>query len=223
MSRGLATLALLLGCAHTHATLPISVTLERLVAEADHILVGSITGAFATDESGALLWGPAARTGPCLTNTIYLEVEVSETLVTNAPQVPRTLNIPLDRWMHYSLGQVLLVHRERSSPRLLLLQGTNFEPSVPGAFQWSLEDREFVLWLREQQAAERRSSEASRGQLAVGVHQPLADNCDSRGLGSPNVEATVTAVTKRSRLVDELLGQPPSRQILLRLERKVPP
>jgi hypothetical protein len=139
------TIAALLFSSLVFASTPIPTTIEELAAGADHILIGRVVGVDLIDEKGRELTDDYARTGPGVTNTIRLHVAVDEVLVTNAKKVPKLLKVPLDPFMHYTLGQIKAEHAEPSPPFLLLLRGPSFSPVVPGAVLRSLEERETAL------------------------------------------------------------------------------
>ena len=123
-------------------------SLEDLACGADHVLIGSVVGVDMIDEDGHPVIDEKATTGPGLTNTIRLIIEVVEVLETNADAVPTRLRVPLDPFMHYSLGQIKRAHRERSPPSLVFLEGDKFQPVIDGRFRWTLSAKEQALEIR---------------------------------------------------------------------------
>lgn len=135
------------------ASFPLQATLKEMATSADHILIGTVVGVDMVDGDGMAIDKPAARTGPGLANVIRLQVRVDETLVTNAAKVPVVLDIPLDPFLHYSLGQIKEAHAGVNSPMLLLLKGPSFAPIKAGVFSRGLADQSEALRLH---AASRR-------------------------------------------------------------------
>jgi hypothetical protein len=127
------------------ASVPLQASLDDLARRADHILVGRVVGVDMIDAEGRQRHDDADRAGPGLGNTIRLRVQVDEVLVTNAARVPDELLVPLDPFMHYSLGQVREAHARTSEPRLFLLRGEDFSPIVAGVFSRGLDDRDEAL------------------------------------------------------------------------------
>ena len=143
-------------CSHlAFASMPIPTTLEELAQCADHILVGHVVAVDMIDESGQPIEERDMRTGPGLKNAIRLHVTVDEVLVTNAKEVPKLLKVPLDPFMHYSLGQIKDAHAKSSEPFLVLLQGPSFQPIVPGAFLRNMDEKEKALHIHADKKADR--------------------------------------------------------------------
>jgi len=128
------------------ASVPIPTNIEELAKGADHILVGHVVGVDMVDKRGRQIEDENARTGPGLENTIRLHIVVDEVLVTSSRKpVPKLLKVPLDPFMHYSLGQIKSAHSKPSKPFLVLLKGSSFVPVVPGAVLRSLAEKETAL------------------------------------------------------------------------------
>jgi len=123
-------------------------TVADMATEADHVLVGHVAGVDMVDGSGSSIMDDQARTGPGSSNVIRLRVAIDELLITNAEQVPKVLLLPLDPFMHYSLGQIKLAHRGDSTPRLVLLKGAGFSSLKPGIFFLPLREKDEVLRVR---------------------------------------------------------------------------
>jgi hypothetical protein len=129
------------------ASLPLQATLKEMASSADHMLIGTVIGVDMVDGDGVAVDDPAAGTGPGLANVIRLQVRVDETLVTNAAKVPAVLDIPLDPFLHYSLGQIKNAHAGVNHPILLLLKGPSFAPIKAGVFARPLADQPEALRL----------------------------------------------------------------------------
>ncbi len=129
------------------ASFPIEVTDEELITKTDHILIGRVIGVDMIDGDGNQVTDLKARTGPGLNNKIRLIFAVDEVLVTNSSSVAEKLFIPLDSFMHFSLGQIREHYPENTGQRLLLLSGSEFQPPVAGHFQRSLENKNYYLEL----------------------------------------------------------------------------
>ena len=139
-------LAAILYSAVALASIPIRTTIEELARGADHIVVGRVVGVDMVDEKGKQIKDPNGQTGPGLKNTIRLHIAVDEVLVTSSrKQVPKLLKVPLDPFMHYSLGQIQNAHSKPSGPYLVLLKGPSFLPVVPGALLRSLDEKKTAL------------------------------------------------------------------------------
>ncbi|MBB4224550.1 hypothetical protein [Variovorax guangxiensis] len=130
------------------ASLPVQMSLAEMAAEADHVLVGHVVGADMVDGNGLPVVDDRTRTGPGLNNVIRLHVAVDETLTTTAERVPKELLIPLDPFMHYSLGQIKSAHQNDATLRLLLLKGKDFSALKPGIFFLPLQEKDEVLRVR---------------------------------------------------------------------------
>lgn len=127
------------------ASTPIRATLDQLASGADHILIGRVVGVDMVDSRCRVITDPEARTGPGLTNVIRLHISVDEVLVTSAKSVPKVLKVPLDPFLHYDLGQIQEAYPEPSGPRLVLLEGSSFQPIIPGAFLRNVSEQKEAL------------------------------------------------------------------------------
>lgn len=131
------------------AGVPFEATLQEMAEQADHILVGRVTGVDMVDKQGRQVTDRDARTGPGLENTIRLLITVDEVLVTNAPSVPMALPVPLATHLHYTLGQIQDAHANDTAKRLILLKGKDFVGILPGVFLRPLEDKSEALRLHQ--------------------------------------------------------------------------
>jgi hypothetical protein len=143
------TFLLLAASSLVDASLPLEASLRDLACGADHVFIGRVIGVDMIDSRGLVIRNPEARTGPGLTNTIRLEIEVLEKIDSTQPSLPRTIKVPLDSFMHYSLGQVKEVHSKPSEPALVFLRGGQFKPVIAGRFLWELDARGEALELRK--------------------------------------------------------------------------
>jgi hypothetical protein len=132
-------------CAPAFAGFPFEATLEEMAQEADHILIGRVTGVDMIDGNGKPVEDREARTGPGRENIIRILITVDEVLVTNASNVPSVIRVPLARHLHYSLGQISDVYEGDTLVRLILLQGEDFTGIKPGVFLRSLSDKDEAL------------------------------------------------------------------------------
>lgn len=121
-------------------------TMEEMAAQADHILVGVVTGADMIDGSGNQVLDEKAMTGPGQNHTIRLQIQVDKTLVSNVKKVPKVVMVPLDPSVPFSLGQIKSAHStHHNDPFLVLLKGPQFEPIQPGRFGQPLSSKAAVL------------------------------------------------------------------------------
>lgn len=132
-----------------HATTPLEASLSDLACGADHVFVGQVVGVDMIDAKAQPVKDRSERTGPGLSNTIRLEVEVLEVIESTSLQPPKQVKIPLDSLMHYSLGQISDVYAQPSGSRLVFLQGENYAPIIAGRFFWGLDARDEALALRK--------------------------------------------------------------------------
>jgi hypothetical protein len=128
-----------------NASVPLVATLDEMAKGADHILIGRVIGVDMIDANGVQITKRNELTGPGLSNTIRLRVAVDKVLVTNSKKVPKVLAVPLDSFLHYSLGQVADAHRGDKKVRLLLLKGDNFVGIKPGVFFRPIEEKAEAL------------------------------------------------------------------------------
>jgi hypothetical protein len=130
------------------ASLLPTATIEERAAPADHVLVGRVVDVDMINRRGRRVTDPDAMTGPGLSNTIRLVIEVDEVLATTAEVVPRRIAVALPTYMHYSLGQVREAHAGDDAPTLVLLRGERFEAAHEAGFLLDLSLRERVLQAR---------------------------------------------------------------------------
>lgn len=122
------------------------ITMEEMASQADHILVGVVTGADMIDDGGNQVTDEHAMTGPGQKHTIRLQIQVDKVLVSNVKKVPKTLMVPLDPAVPFSLGQIKSAHAtHHNDPFLVLLKGPQFQPIQPGRFGQPLKSKAAVL------------------------------------------------------------------------------
>lgn len=121
------------------------VPLEQLTLYTDHVFIGQVVDVQMNDKDGKEIKNSNARTGPGLQNKINLLITIHEVLFTTASEVPKTILVPLDSFMHFSLGQIKESYKGRSNKFLVLLEGSNFQPSYAGIFQAMLSEKDKVL------------------------------------------------------------------------------
>ena len=138
------------------SSLPLEVSLEKLVENSDHLLVGHVVGVEMMDDKGNALVDLEAMTGPEIGNTIRLIVEIDEVILSNVRKVPSVIKVPLDPFMHYSLGQIKEAHDKDNPKFLLLLKGSDFNPPFPGVFGRSIEDKDEILSLLKSNQAQKK-------------------------------------------------------------------
>lgn len=131
------------------ASQPLEASLSDLACGAEHIFVGRVVGVDMVDGKGRQVRNRTAVTGPGLTNTIRLDVEILEVIESAVAQPPKQIKVPLDSVMHYSLGQVSDAHKKPSDLRLVFLKGERYTPIIDGRFFWGLDAREQALALRK--------------------------------------------------------------------------
>ena len=136
------------------ASLPVVVSTDELVENTDHLFVGHIVGVDMVNDQGRQLTDPTERTGPGSKNVIRLIVDIDEVIISPAKKVPETIKVPLDSFMHYSLGQIKKVHEGKSEKFLLLLKGKDFQPPFPGVFGRGLEEGEVIVNLMKNKPAQ---------------------------------------------------------------------
>ena len=128
-------------------SLPLEVSMLKVVEASDHVLTVKVVDVDMVDENGNQVSDLDAETGPGLTNVIRLKSVVMQVHLTTADNVPKVLYIPLDNNMHYSLGQVLIAHRGRPYNEIVVLKGKEFTPAYSGIFRYPEYELETILTL----------------------------------------------------------------------------
>jgi hypothetical protein len=144
----LSALILSLATASAFAAPAKEITMEEMASQADHILVGVVTGADMIDGSGNQVMDEKAMTGPGQNHTIRLQIQVDKVLASNVrkDKVPKILMVPLDPSAPFSLGQIKSAHAtHHNDPFLVLLKGPQFQPIQPGRFGQPLSSKAAVL------------------------------------------------------------------------------
>ena len=97
------------------------------------------------DGDGNALTSYDARTGPGSKNVIRLKLEVLKMHVSSDYRTPKSVRVPLDNFMHFSLGQIQEAHADASEEFLVFLRSEKYQPIIAGRFLWSLDDLEEAL------------------------------------------------------------------------------
>ena len=129
---------------------PIRVSMLEVVQNSDHVLVVHVVGVDMIDGDGNEITDPSAGTGPGSKSLIRLKCSVLEIHRTNAEVVPKELWIPLDGFMHYSLGQIQNAHEGDAYPVVVVLAGDQFQPAFDGKFRYRMQELETVLALYDE-------------------------------------------------------------------------
>jgi len=129
------------------ASLPLRVELSELVKNTDHLLVGHVVGVDMINDKGDKITDSQAMTGPGIDNIIRLKIEIDETVISNSVQPPKIIMVPLDPFMHHSLGQIQRAHDGDTRKFLLLLKGRSLSPPFPGNYRRELSEKEEILKL----------------------------------------------------------------------------
>ncbi len=112
MSRTLTAALLLICTCEGMGSIALDASLKDLACGADYVLVGRVIGVDMINQRAWQIRDEKTMNGPSLKNRIRLFIAVDEVLSTTAGQVPSQLKVPLDSFMHYSLGDVKSAHRE---------------------------------------------------------------------------------------------------------------
>jgi len=140
-------LAISLAVSVVFASMPLRISMLKVVMQSDHVLTAVVTGVDMIDENGDQITDLKARTGPGLKNKIRLISEVQKVHRTNSNNAPSEIRVPLDSAMHYSLGHIKDAHQGRSLPRIFILKGDEFEPSFDGIFSYPTHELETIMAL----------------------------------------------------------------------------
>lgn len=127
------------------ASVPLQMSDDELAAKTDHVFVAHVVEVDMIDGKGRKVTDDDAKTGPGSENVIRLKVKIDEILVTNMKESPKVLYIPLDSFMHYSLGQIKKAHADKNPKFLLLLAGDEFTPPQAGVFQRDMTKKSFFV------------------------------------------------------------------------------
>lgn len=132
--------------------------LEGLVAEADHVIVGKVTHVTMRNWIGWKTTNPKARTGPGSRNEIrlHIAVETNGVLKTDQRKFPSTLEVPLWRMWHYSLGSA---KASEGKTYIFLLKGEKMERVYEGYFQRDLSEKETIRHLIEKRTGGKNMAE----------------------------------------------------------------
>ncbi len=115
--------------------------LTNLVADADHVLIGTVTDVDMLDSMGNQVSDDDARTGPGVENQLRLHVTVdtNDVLKTGSDATPLQIVIPLWTKWHDTLGN--RKHESQNKTFIFLLKGNNYEPVYYGLYMRDLSER----------------------------------------------------------------------------------
>jgi len=130
----------------SYSSTPLEVSMEELVKNSDHLLVGHVIGVDMIDGRGNEITDLDAMTGPGIDNLIRLIVKVDE-VVSSSRSIPSVVKVPLDPLMHYRFGLVKEVHSTEGEKFLLLLKGADLQPPFPGVFRRDLSEKTEIIEL----------------------------------------------------------------------------
>lgn len=149
MNKQLITILLTLGIISSSlfASMPLRKSMLQIVQGADHVLSVNIVGVDMIDREGNQINDTSAKTGPGLSNQIRLISKVTKVHQTNSKKVPNEIRVPLDSFMHYSLGQIEKYYKDRTVPAIFVLKGKKFEPVFAGLFQYPEYELETIMAL----------------------------------------------------------------------------
>jgi hypothetical protein len=131
---------------YSYSSSPLEVSMEELVKNSDHLLVGYVIGVDMIDGRGNEISDLEAMTGPGIDNLIRLLVKVDEVLLSYGA-IPSVVKIPLDPFMHYRFGDIKEAHSTEGEKFLLLLKGDNLQPPFPGVFSRGISEKEEIMRL----------------------------------------------------------------------------
>jgi len=137
------------------ASLPMNVSMLRVVSESDHVLTVDIVGVDMIDGEGKKITDPESRTGPGNDNVIRLICNVVKIHASTMEVVPETILIPLDGSMHYALGQVQETYKGGAHPFVAVLKGPDLQPPFRGLFGYPIYELETVMALYSLKERER--------------------------------------------------------------------
>lgn len=142
MTRFLLLLALgFFACGSLSATSIVPKSLPELVAEADHVLVGTVTRVSMHGADGGEITDPKAKTGPGLPNELRLHVTLDPKGVIKTDKSPLPSEIVVPLWkMWHSTFESVRAGREGQT-RIFLLKGDPMELVYPGGCELGVEKR----------------------------------------------------------------------------------
>ena len=108
------------------ASIPLQKSMLQIVNGSNHVLSVNIVGVDMVDEKGNQITDPNAKTGPGLNNQIRLISKVTKVHHTNSEKVPNEIRVPLDSFVHYSLGQIERHYKHRTVPAIFVLKGKDY-------------------------------------------------------------------------------------------------
>ena len=141
-------LAFLFLCGSAFATSIADKSLEQLVAEADHVVIGTVSTVKMYGRFGLEKTNPKARTGPGNPNELRWTVKIDPAgiLLTNKTPFPEAITIRLWKMWHMDLEGA---RYHEGKTYILLLKGEDMQWVYPGWFYRDLEERDAIKALLE--------------------------------------------------------------------------
>jgi hypothetical protein len=126
--------------------------LTNLVAEADHVFVGTVTRVDMVDGQGQPVTDKTARTGPGNPNQLRLHVAVdTNRILATTAKLPSVIVVPLWGKWHDTLGN--RQQEVQGKTYIFLLKGPDFQPGYPAGFMRALpEQAEIEALLKRRRA-----------------------------------------------------------------------
>jgi hypothetical protein len=148
--------------------------LTNLVAEADHVFVGTVTKVDMVDGQGQPVTDKTARTGPGSPNQLRLHVtlDTNRILATTA-KLPAVIVIPLWRRWHDTLGNRM--QETQGKTHIFLLKGPDFQPVYHGLFMRELSEQaevESLLKPKRAAASGGQATDVIRATLQPATNRP---------------------------------------------------
>ena len=142
------TAFILLFSISTLASMPLEVSMLKVVSASDHILTVKVRDVDMIDGVGRKITDLNAMTGPGNKNLIRLICNVKDVHLTNSKEVPSVVKIPLDGFMHYSFRQIKEVYKGDNLPIIAVLKGEKFLPVYDGIFSYPTYELETIMALK---------------------------------------------------------------------------
>ncbi len=140
--------------------------LTNLVADADHVVIGTVARVDMVTGKGKQVIDESGQTGPGIENQLRLHVEVAKdgVLATATNRVPERLMIRLWQGWHDTLGN----RRKETEGKtfIFLLKGSDFSPVYPGLFMRQVSERQTI-----EELLKKRKSQNPQG--GVNGSQPI--------------------------------------------------
>lgn len=134
--------------------------LTNLVAETDHVLVGTVTRVDMVDANGNQVTNETARTCPGSANQLRLHVAMATNgvIASTASRVPEKLVIPLWQMWFDTLGNRKKLMEGKTF--IFLLKGPDFQPVYFGLFDRQMSERTEIERLLKEKPTQNKASQA---------------------------------------------------------------